>query len=109
MQGADKIPKLSDLRESGNIEQNADLVIMLYREAYYLRESIKNSKKEEIKKILEEKYERIKNKALMSVVKNRNGSLADIDLYCDLRYSKFNDYIDSNEQHNRNVYGMGQD
>jgi hypothetical protein len=45
MQGADKVPKLSDLRESGNIEQNADLVILLFRESYYLQEKIRNSKK----------------------------------------------------------------
>ena len=38
----DKQPQLADLRESGSIEQDADVVMFVYREAYYLRENNRN-------------------------------------------------------------------
>lgn len=55
---AGKSPQLSDLRESGSIEQDADLVMFLFRKNDEIRESVS-----------------------LKIAKHRNGSLADIDLY----------------------------
>jgi replicative DNA helicase len=60
-----KRPVLSDLRESGSIEQDADLVLMLYRENYY------NSTAEKIEKI---------TPAELILVKHRNGPLGTVEL-----------------------------
>lgn len=62
---ADKRPLLSDLRESGSIEQDADIVMFIYRDAYY------NADSEQ------------KNVAELSVAKNRNGAVGHCNLYFD--------------------------
>ena len=62
---ADKRPLLSDLRESGSIEQDADIVMFIYRDAYYNEDS------------------ELKNVAELSVAKNRNGAVGRCNLYFD--------------------------
>ena len=71
-QRTDKRPQLSDLRESGAIEQDADIVLFLYREAYY-------------------KEEENKNIAQCIVAKNRHGEQGKVDMYWDGRYTRFSD------------------
>lgn len=69
-------PQLSDLRESGSIEQDADIVLMLYRESYYD----------------EEKNETVvtnENKAQVIVAKNRHGGTGEIDLHWNGNYTMF--------------------
>lgn len=63
-------PQLADLRESGAIEQDADVVLMLYREEYY--ERLKNPKAEILDKIL--------NKAEVIIAKQRNGPTGIVNL-----------------------------
>lgn len=58
-----KIPQLADLRESGSIEQDADVVMFIYREDYYDKETEK------------------KNIAEILIRKHRNGPTGDIELY----------------------------
>lgn len=70
---ADHRPILSDLRESGSIEQDADIVMLLYREDYYARE---------------ESEER--NIAQCDVAKNRHGEVGVVRLGWDNRYTRFN-------------------
>jgi replicative DNA helicase len=67
----DKRPLLSDLRESGQIEQDADLVVFIYRDEYYNRESEHPGEAELI------------------VAKHRNGPVGKVDLTFLSRYPKF--------------------
>ncbi len=67
----DKRPQLSDLRESGNIEQDADLVLFLFREEYYMQKGMPSDEK----KLLEwqTNMDKVKNIAEILVSKHRNG------------------------------------
>ncbi|MBQ4050741.1 MAG: replicative DNA helicase [Oscillospiraceae bacterium] len=70
-------PMLSDLRESGSIEQDADIVLFLYRDDYYADEEEEG--KENAKK----------NTALCIVAKNRHGSTGDIPIGFQGEYTRF--------------------
>lgn len=72
-QRQDKRPVLSDLRESGSIEQDADIVAFLYREAYYDK-SDDGPENNKVELILE---------------KNRHGSLGTVQLFFHKDYTKF--------------------
>src|SRR6187455_1936683 len=71
-----KIPQLSDLRESGAIEQDADMVMFLYRPEYY--EMMSN-----------EMGESTKGETIIRIAKHRNGSLETIKLKALLHIQKF--------------------
>jgi replicative DNA helicase len=76
--GNDKRPKLSDLRESGAIEQDADVVIFPYRPEYYGIE-------------VDEQGNSLKNTAEIIIEKNRFGDPTFVNVGCDLSKSKFFD------------------
>ncbi len=75
----DKRPVLSDLRESGSIEQDADVVMFVYREEYYLQIARARSGTAEHAKWLE-KCERAHRRAEVLVEKHRHGATNKIDL-----------------------------
>lgn len=72
---ADKRPLLSDLRESGSIEQDADIVMFIYRDAYYNEDSEQ------------------KNIAEINIAKNRNGATGRCSLYFDGSKCRFRDLV----------------
>jgi replicative DNA helicase len=74
-----KLPQLSDLRESGAIEQDADMVMFLYRPDYY--EQSTNSMGEDIRDLTQ-----------IKIAKHRNGALDTVDLRSNLGIQKFDNY-----------------
>ncbi|MFN4227021.1 MAG: replicative DNA helicase [Candidatus Ratteibacteria bacterium] len=78
-QRADKKPQLADLRESGSIEQDADLVLLLYREEYY------------------NETEENKGKAEVIIAKQRNGPTGSIFLTFLEEYTRFENYTPREE------------
>jgi len=76
--GEARKPVLSDLRESGSIEQDADIIMMLYREEYY-----------------EPDNPDIKGQADLLVRKHRNGPVGDVKMRWEAKYGKFSNWQDS--------------
>ena len=74
-QRQEKRPMLSDLRESGSIEQDADIVAFLYRDAYYQKEQADSQEANNVTELIMEK--------------NRHGSLGTVKLYFHKEYTKF--------------------
>ncbi len=72
------VPQLSDLRESGSIEQDADIVMFLYRPDYY-RNEVSEEKQDEIDENLTE----------LIVAKNRHGGVGTIQLTFDKEFTRF--------------------
>jgi len=88
-QREDKKPQLSDLRESGSIEQDADVVAFIYRQSYYLEREKPNE--EQVAKLEEWKHKRqqIVHKAEVIIAKQRNGPVASVELFFDAEFTRF--------------------
>lgn len=78
-----KRPGLSDLRESGDIEQDADLVMFAYRDAYYL-ERAKDEAGSDAEIMRQTRLQSMRNIFELSVAKQRNGPTKTIELFCDM-------------------------
>lgn len=89
----DKRPQLSDLRESGSIEQDSDVVMFIYREQYYLERTRPADGTPELEAWMEkngEKWMRSRNKAEIIISKHRNGPIGNKFLMFDSNTTKFN-------------------
>ena len=90
----EKRPQLSDLRESGAIEQDADLVVFLYREEYYL-ERAEPTEGTEKHALWLSKMDGIHNIAEAIIAKNRHGPISKVKLHFNPSSTKFSDFIDN--------------
>lgn len=90
-QREDKRPMLSDLRESGSIEQDADVVMFIYREDYYLERAQPDVNDGDKHAQWQERMERAHNKAEVIVAKQRHGPIGPVQLYFDPSVTRFSD------------------
>jgi replicative DNA helicase len=84
----DKRPQLSDLRESGSIEQDADVVLFVYREEYYLKNKEPKPGTEEHFKWQTE-MEQIHGRAEVIIGKQRHGPTGTVPLHFDAEVTRF--------------------
>ncbi|AHJ65294.1 replicative DNA helicase [Granulibacter bethesdensis] len=94
----DKRPQLSDLRESGSIEQDADCVMFVYRDEYYLQQrmpkEIAFENDEKFHSAMEkwtQDMESAHNKAELYIAKQRHGPTGKIDLFFEAEFTRFGD------------------
>ena len=100
-QREDKRPQLSDLRESGSIEQDADIVMFIYREDYYVasREPKRpmdgdDAKIFEAYEQWQRDMERVYGTAELLIAKQRHGATGKVKMKFDSRITKFSDLAD---------------
>ena len=96
----DKHPMLSDLRESGSIEQDADIVMFTYREEYYLENRDPSNKlsgnvNEKMQESYKRRMERAHNRAEIIIGKNRHGRTETVNVAFFGEYSLFDNLDDA--------------
>ncbi len=85
-------PRMSDLRESGAIEQDADAVILLHREEYYLakmKEQPQNGDEDSARDSYNDRLSASQGKAELIIDKQRNGPTGIVELYFTAKYARF--------------------
>ncbi|MHA1114197.1 MAG: replicative DNA helicase [Alphaproteobacteria bacterium] len=99
-QREDKRPQLSDLRESGTIEQDSDVVAFVFREEYYLERAEPKIRAEESQEKFNDRYQgwqehfnRVSGTAEVLVAKQRHGPTGKITLHFDSSTTKFSNHM----------------
>jgi replicative DNA helicase len=100
-QREDKQPMLSDLRESGSIEQDADIVLFVYREEYYVqsREPKRPAEGDDAKTFDEHAkwatdMERVFGLAELIIAKQRHGATGKVKMRFENKITRFSDFVD---------------
>jgi replicative DNA helicase len=78
-----KRPTLADLRDSGNVEQDADVVLFAYRPAYYL-ERARDDEGSDGEALRQRQLEARRHVLELAIAKQRNGETQTVELYCDM-------------------------
>ncbi|HVH82104.1 MAG TPA: replicative DNA helicase [Stellaceae bacterium] len=99
-QREDKRPQLADLRESGSIEQDADVVMFIFREEYYLSRGAPTQRPEETNEKFNDRYQRwlersneVVGLAEVIIAKQRHGPIGTVKLHFEAETTKFDNYI----------------
>jgi len=99
----DKRPQLSDLRESGSIEQDADVVLFVYREEYYVsRSEPREGTPEHL--TWQDEMDRTMGLAEVIVAKQRHGPVGTVKMQFTGEFTRFSDYIDPDRVPERTGY-----
>jgi replicative DNA helicase len=93
-QREDKRPQLSDLRESGSIEQDADMVWFVFREDYYVSSKQPREIDSEDHRKWAEEMEKVHGLAELIIAKQRHGATGKVRMKFDARITKFSDLAD---------------
>ncbi|WP_126975993.1 replicative DNA helicase [Frigidibacter oleivorans] len=89
----DKRPQLSDLRESGSIEQDADVVMFVYRDEYYREREKPGEDNLEAMAKWQETMERVHGKAEVIIGKQRHGPIGTVELSFEGRFTRFGNLV----------------
>ena len=99
-QREDKRPMLADLRESGSIEQDADVVMFIFREEYYLSRGEPTRRPDESDDKFNDRYDRWKERceatfgmAEVIIAKQRHGPIGTVKLHFEAETTKFDNFI----------------
>jgi replicative DNA helicase len=107
-QREDKRPQLSDLRESGSIEQDADMVMFVYRDEYYVQAQQpkvaafdSDERFQDAMTRWQNKMEEVHNKADLIIAKQRHGPTGTIALFFEAEFTRFGDLETVHMEHPR--------
>ena len=108
-QREDKRPQLADLRESGTIEQDSDVVMFVYRQSYYEERSEPRKTSTETDEKFHNRYlewqetlEKVQNTADVIIAKQRHGPIGNIKLHFEPSLTKFSDLAEDYRENNGN-------
>ncbi len=89
----DKRPQLSDLRESGSIEQDADVVMFVFREEYYKEREKPGDHELDKMAVWQEEMERLHGRAEVVIGKQRHGPIGTVELSFEGRFTRFGNLV----------------